>query len=178
MNPNAFSKREAAGQDQWTPQWFIREYERRHEFTYDIDVCACKKSSVAKKYLSVAKCAFKHNWVLPDYTIAFMQPRWKDMLKWTRRCIEQVQTFEGLEVHVLCLAKTETLWFRLLAEHAWSIEFIYPRLNYYDPRIQRIRNGIAFGSAMVCLNKRSAMGWGDDVRISFEEYRKPKEATR
>jgi phage N-6-adenine-methyltransferase len=178
----------------WTPTWFIEALFKTRPGPCVLDCAASSNNSVAPAWMGrggVAEDALAVDWyenfeaVLPghcqyraDGSIltkpyqpwAFCNPPWDQIDDFLAKASELAD--KKIPVVYLLPARCSEGWSKHLRQ-ASKIEMITPRLNYYDPVADKLRNGIAVGSMLVTYNGSRA-----PTSFAIREFRKPKGAVR
>lgn len=144
-----------ASDDRRTPRFLFDHY--HEQYNYVIDVAASKSSTLVPLYYDEKIDALECDWLddAMDYRenteqrpAVWCNPPFSDKLQtlFLEKAVEEAR--RGLWVTCLIPSTTETLrWVKHVSKAA-SIEFLYPRLNYFKPD-GTIDPNVKWGSSIV-----------------------------
>jgi len=158
-------------QDWGTPQVFIQFIEELFCMKFDLDVCAHPGNNKCSNYYTINDDCLTTEWF--GRNVWMNPPFGRELPKFTRRAIDQVEKENVSRVFILVPARTCTEWFHELvnSKYCARIMFFKGRFNFEFSRNLKGANA-PFPSILIIL-KKIAPGRGRIPRVQFVDL--PKE---
>ena len=109
-----------------TPQDFFDNL--NDEFHFTLDPCADESNHKCDKYFTKKQDGLKEDW--SEERVFCNPPYGRDVVKWVRKCFEEVYAGKCRVAVMLLPARTDVKWFHEYIYHRAEIRFVRGRLKF------------------------------------------------
>ena len=121
----------SSASDNWsTPEWIFNKL--NDEFHFTLDPCADDVNHKCDKYFTKEQDGLVQDW---GGEVVFCNPPYgRGIIKWVRKCFEEVYKGNCKCAVLLVHARTDTKWFHKYIYHRAEIRFIKGRLKFGESK--------------------------------------------